>query len=223
MKSSLVVIMALLLLSCSETEVVEAEARALPILGHRDLSYSTVDGKEVVDTVYHVIPPFSYLNQDSIMMASKSIQGKVWIADFFFSHCPSICPSMTSNMKTLNENLADLVNEIEFLSFSIDPDRDQPSRLREYIEEYNITASNWQFLTGNEEATHRLGVDDFLVNAMKDDAAPGGFAHSPGFTLVDKAGRVRGVYIGTNLEEVNKLEQDVRKLLEVEYGIKESK
>ena len=210
-----------LLFSCGSSD---KNTRVLPILGERDVEYKMVDGKEIADTLFHTIPDFEYLNQDSVLIASKSMKGKIWISDFFFTHCPTICPPMTSQMKRLNGMLSDLSNEIQFMSFSIDPQRDQPARLREYIKEHEIVASNWQFFTGNEEATHRLGVESFLVHTGTDDTeGSGGFAHGDIFTLVDKEGHVRGIYHGTIVEDVDQLEKDVRKLLEHEYGVTGSK
>ena len=84
---------------------------------------------------------------------------------------------------------------------------------------HGIEATNWNFLTGNEAETHALGVDYFLVHAASDENSPGGYAHSPAFVLVDQEGYVRGVYIGTDTKEVDKLEKDLRKLLSVEYGV----
>lgn len=191
----------------------------LPILGNRDVVYSNVDGKEVADTLYHTIRDFEYFNQDSVLVRSSELKGKIWISDFFFSHCPTICPPMTSQMKRLNANLSDLSEHIQFLSFSIDPKRDQPSRLREYMTEHGIKANNWMFLTGDEAATHELGVNYFFVSATDDTDEPGGFAHGDIFTLVDHEGRVRGIYHGTETQAVDSLERDVRKLLRIEYGI----
>lgn len=191
----------------------------LPILGHKDIDYKIVDGKEIADTVYHTVEPFVYTDQDSMLFTSKSIEGKIWISDFFFTHCPTICPPMTSQMKWLNEELQDLENEIEFLSFSIDPNRDTPSRLREYRSMHGITAKNWHFLRGEEAETHRLGIESFLVHAGQDNTEPGGFAHGDIFTLVDRSGKVRGIYHGTEVDDVKQLEKDVRKLLKHEYGI----
>jgi len=210
------------MLSCENSEPA-AETRVLPILGQSDVDYKMVDGVEVADTLYHTVVDFKYLNQDSVMITSESMKGKIWISDFFFTHCPTICPPMTSQMKRLNELLDDLSNEIQFMSFSIDPKRDTPSRLRTYIGEHGITASNWQFFTGNEEATHRLGIESFLVHAGEDDTEPGGFAHGDIFTLVDREGHVRGVYHGTDVDDVDRMEQDVRKLLKHEYGVEGSK
>ena len=96
---------------------------------------------------------------------------------------------------------------------------DQPSVLRAYIKKHGITATNWQFLTGNEAKTHDLGVNYFMVHAQADATAAGGYAHSDAFTLVDREGYVRGVYVGTDTEQVNQMEKDIRKLLKYEYGV----
>lgn len=212
-------LVAITAVSCGETK----ENRALPILGNKDVMYETVDGKEIADTLYHTIRDFEYLNQDSVKVTSKDLKGKIWISDFFFSHCPTICPPMTSQMKRLNANLSDLEDHIQFLSFSIDPKRDNPSRLREYMNEHGIKSQNWMFLTGDEAATHELGVNYFFVAATDDSDEPGGFAHGDIFTLVDTAGRVRGIYHGTETMAVDSLERDVRKLLKIEYGIEGNK
>ena len=207
------------LTSCGEEEKV----RVLPLMGQYDVVYKTVDGVDVADTVYPTIPAFSYINQDSTLVTSKSMKGKVWVADFFFSTCPTICPTMTTQMKRLQAMTKDLEDDLQFISFSINPRHDQPSILRRYIKHHGIEANNWQFLTGGEKATHELGVKSFLVHVASDEEAEGGYAHSPAFTLVDKEGIVRGVYIGTDTKDVDRLEKDLRKLLKYEYGVDGSK
>jgi protein SCO1/2 len=207
------------LTSCGEEEKV----RVLPLMGQYDVVYKTVDGVDVADTVYPTIPAFSYINQDSTLVTSKSMKGKVWVADFFFSTCPTICPTMTTQMKRLQAMTKDLEDDLQFISFSINPRHDQPSILRRYIKHHGIEANNWQFLTGDEKATHELGVKSFLVHVASDEEAEGGYAHSPAFTLVDKEGIVRGVYIGTDTKDVDRLEKDLRKLLKYEYGVDGSK
>jgi protein SCO1/2 len=202
--------------SCTE----QKKVRVLPIVGNYDVEYDTINGKEVTDTIYPKIPNFTYLNQDSIQITSSAMKGKVWIADFFFTSCPSICPKMTSQMKRLAILTKDLDKHIQFISFSINPSYDGPSKLRAYRKHYGVTAKNWQFLTGDEEATHALGVDYFQVFANKDIESAGGYAHSPAFVLVDKEGYVRGVYIGTDTKQVDLLQKDVRKLLTYEYNSK---
>lgn len=205
----------LLSVACQEKE----KKHVLPFIGHYDVVEKEVNGEKVEDTVYPTIPPFAYLNQDSVMISSEAMKGKIWIADFFFTSCLTICPKMTSQMKRLSTMTKDLEKEIQFMSFSINPDIDQPSRLRSYIKHFGIEANNWYFFTGKEEDIHFLGDKHFLVNARPDLGSQGGYAHSEAFVLVDREGYIRGMYNGTDTEEVNQLEKDLRKLLEHEYGV----
>jgi len=209
----------LLFYSCNN----KTKLHVLPYIGNYDVMYDTVDGVEVADTVYPKIPFFSFLNQDSIKITSNNLLGKVWIADFFFTSCPTICPKMTNQMKRLSLKTKDISSEVQFISFSINPKYDQPYRLSKYMKLYGITSSNWVFLTGNEAKTHALGVDYFQVFANKDIASEGGYAHSPAFVLVDKKGYVRGVYVGTETDQVDKLEKDLRNLLYTEYNVNRAK
>ena len=126
-------------------------------------------------------------------------------------------------MKKLNASTEDIKDQIQFMSISINPDYDTPSQLKRYKNHHKITASNWEFLTGKEEETHLLGIENFLIFAGRDDEAEGGYAHSGAFTLVDKEGYVRGVYLGTDLKQVEQLELDLRKLLKYEYDVVGSK
>lgn len=214
-----VVAIVLLTAACGDTS---EKVRVLPILGERDVTYKVVDGQEVADTLYHHVPEFEYINQDSVWITSEQLKGKIWIADFFFTHCPSICPPMTTQMKRLSIMTKDLSDHIQFLSFSIDPKRDHPARLKEYISLHGIEATNWYFLTGEETATHLL-AKEFFNGAERDETIPGGYGHTPYFALVDTEGLVRGIYDGTNSDAVDQLEKDVRKLLEHEYDITGSK
>lgn len=213
-------LMALLFVSCKETP--KENEKKLPIIGEVDIEYKMVNGKEVADTNYHVIPSFKYINQDSVWVSSADLKGKILIADFFFSNCPTICPPMTTNMKRLNIMTDDLKKHIQYLSFSIDPYRDHPSRLREYIKEHGIKATNWYFFTGEEEATHEL-AREFFNGAEKNDSIPGGFGHTPYFSLIDTKGHIRGIYDGTNSDAIDSLAKDIRLLLKTEYNVIGSK
>lgn len=206
--------LALLIFSCGEEQSDNQNKSGLPYIGHHDVVYEAMEGYEAGDTIYHTVPDFIYLSQDSTYLNSKNISDKIWIAKFFFTHCPTICPPMTSAMKEVNAELNDVSSDIVFLSFSIDPERDTPSRLRTYIDRHEIKADNWYFLTGDESETHRLGVDGFRIHAEANDASPGGFAHSPNFVLVDKNQNIRGVYDGLDNKDRERLIKDVRKLLE---------
>jgi len=214
MKLFFVLAVSVLLCSCKEVKV-----RVLPFVGNYDIEYKLIDGKEVGDTVYPKMIDFSYLNQDSMRVKSNEMKGKVWIADFFFTSCPTICPKMTEQLKRLNGLTEDLSDEIQFISFSINPKHDTPSQLRRYIKHHKITAKNWQFFTGDEAFTHDLGINHFQIFAGEDASAAGGYAHTAAFSLVDKEGYIRGVYMGTDTKEVNRLAKDVRKLLKYEYSV----
>ena len=169
----------------------EEERERLPIAGHTEYLERMEGGKIVIDTIYQTIPPFSYLNQDSVYNSNSSFDGKILIADFMFTNCPSICPPMTTNMKRLNIMTKDLAQHVQFLSFSIDPYRDRPARLKEYIREHGIEATNWTFMTNeDEEITHEL-AKHFFNFAEKNDDVPGGYAHTSYFSLIDTKGRIR--------------------------------
>lgn len=204
-----------ILVSCS---AINEKKHVLPFIGNYDIEYKLIDGKEVSDTVYPTIPYFYFLNDDSVVVKSTEMEGKVWVVDFFFTTCPTICPTMTKNMQKLNAKTKDLHDELQFISISINPQHDTPSILKRYREHYKATASNWQFLTGKEAETHQLGIENFQIFAGRDEESEGGYAHSGAFTLVDKEGYVRGVYLGTDKKQVIQLEKDIRKLLKEEYG-----
>jgi protein SCO1/2 len=204
-----------ILVSCS---AINEKKHVLPFIGNYDIEYKLIDGKEVSDTVYPTIPYFYFLNDDSVVVKSTEMEGKVWVVDFFFTTCPTICPTMTKNMQKLNAATKDLHDELQFISISINPQHDTPSILKRYREHYKATASNWQFLTGKEAETHQLGIENFQIFAGRDEESEGGYAHSGAFTLVDKEGYVRGVYLGTDEKQVIQLEKDIRKLLKEEYG-----
>lgn len=202
--------------SCSS----QKDKRVLPILGDYDIVYKTVDGEEVADTIHNTIPSFKYLDQDSNWVRSEDLKGKIIIADFIYTHCPDICPPMTSNMNRLNKETQDISKYLHFTSFSIDPKRDTPARFREYIKEMGVHANNWSFLTGDEEKTRALAMEFFKVGVEKgqgEDEAE--FIHGDHLVLVDTSGYVRGLYSGTQIDQVKELQSDIRKLLTEEYGI----
>lgn len=208
-------------LSCTNRENIKQ--RVLPILGNYDIEYKTEKGKEIADTVYPKVPDFRYLNQDSVWVSKGDFKGKILIVDFMFTHCPDICPPMTSQMKRLSVLTKDLSDQIQFISFTIDPERDTPFRFRQYIKEMGIDAKNWSFLTGDETETYDLALQYFHVGAQRSDNPEEDFLHDDEFVLVDKEGHVRGLYAGTETEQVDKLHQDIRKLLKYEYNISSAK
>lgn len=185
------------------------EKKALPFLGPKDTQI--VNGK--VDTLYHKIPAFRFLNQDSIWVSEKDMSGKIYIADFFFTSCPTICPKMKTQLLRIYERYA--TNDgIRILSHSIDPSFDTPSVLRQYASRLHVKAPRWNMLTGDKAALYKLGEKSYMVTAQEDKNEAGGFVHSGAFILVDKNRHVRGIYDGTQENEVNHLIEDIEILLQ---------
>jgi protein SCO1/2 len=177
----------------------------LPILGER-----YVEGG---DTVYHRIADFAFVNQMGDTVTQADLSGKVYVADFFFTSCPTICPIMKKEMLRVYENFSDNP-DFKILSHSIDPTFDTQPVLKDYAEKLGITdASTWNFLTGDQEKIFEIGQTSYLTTAMADQMEPGGFLHSGAFLLVDGEGRIRGVYDGTKSNQVDRLIKDIPKLL----------
>ena len=206
--------------SCVEgpkDEKEQIKEQVLPFYGPKELEVKEVKGEKVKDTIYHKIPPFAFLNQDSVLIRNVDVEGHIYVADFFFTHCPSICPTMTKQMKRLSENTQD-IPELMFLSHTIDPKRDTLKRLKQYRDEMGIDNVNWHFLRGTMDYTYDIGKNGYLINADEDEDAEGGYLHSEHFVLVDRYGHIRGMYEGTDPDKVDQLESDIRKLIKEEYG-----
>lgn len=200
------------LISCDNSNKEKTEAD-LPFIGNYDLVLTPMEGYKVGDTIFHTVPDWEYLTQDSILLQSSDIKNKIWIADFFFSNCPTICVPMNESLNSVIDTLAELNKDIAYLSFSIDPKRDTPSQLQEYKKEHNFTAKKWYFLTGDQKETQALAIKGFQVLAQEDKAAAGGFLHSSNFVLVDKNKHIRGIYNSLSKKDCDRLITDVKLLL----------
>lgn len=184
------------------------EKKNLPFLGPKDTRL--VAGQ--IDTVYHQIPAFRFLNQDSVWVSEKDMVGKIYIADFFFTSCPTICPKMKTQLLRIYERYAEN-DVIRILSHSIDPTYDTPSVLKQYSTRLQVKSPRWNMLTGDKAAIYKLGEKSYMVTAQEDKNEAGGFVHSGAFILVDKNRHVRGIYDGTQEAEVNHLIEDIEILL----------
>jgi protein SCO1/2 len=190
-----------ILISCSEK-------KELPYLGPKTIQ--TVAGKS--DTIYHKIPTFQFLNQDSVWVNERTFNNQIYVADFFFTSCPTICPKMKTQMLRLYERYQKNTS-VGLVSYSIDPDFDRPYRLKTYAQKLQIKAPKWNLLTGDKKAIYQLGEKSYMVTAQEDKNEAGGFVHSGAFILVDKNKHVRGIYDGTKSEEVDHLMEDMETLL----------
>ena len=181
---------------------------------------------EVIGEVDYSIDDFSFINQDNETITNDSLTGSIYVANFFFTSCPSICPTMTRNMSYLQDKLSVFPN-IRFLSHTVDPVNDTPEKLRRYVslmqqKNINIDLSNWDFVTGDKDKLYQSAAN-YFVNASVDSLAPGGFLHSEYFILIDKQGRVRsgidkngnavGAYDGTNEVQMKDLINDINVLM----------
>ena len=186
------------------------------------VTYTDVNG----ETQKRKAPEFAFLNQDGDTISSKDLEGKVYLVDFFFTSCPSICPIMTANMMKVQERFAHY-DDFGSLSFTVDPGRDTPSVLREYADHRNINTAKWDFVTGERDSIYSVAYD-YLSSAMEDSLADGGFLHTEYFILVDKEGHIRsrddehgnviGVYDGTSAQHIRDLIDDI-KVLMAEYNL----
>ncbi|MGB0881457.1 MAG: SCO family protein, partial [Vicingaceae bacterium] len=129
--------------------------------------------------------------------------GSIYIADFFFVTCPTICPKMTSNMGYIQKKFADK-KDLKFISITVNPEHDSVEVLKEYAQKVHADTKSWSFLTGDKDKIYDLAFNGFFVNAQKDEIAPGGFLHSQLLVLIDRKGRIRGYFDGTVYSEMKK-------------------
>lgn len=183
----------------------------LTVYGPKTAIEVTRNGTKTTDSIDYAIPNFEFTDQDSNRVDSNTIKGKVFVADFFFTSCPSICPKMMKEMDDVYTQFAQC-KDVIFLSYSIDPERDSVPRLKRYEKRIGFESSRWHLLTGNKDSIYHL-ADKYLVSAAEDPDAPGGHIHSGNFILVDKHRRIRGYYDGTKDESVQKLVTDMNTLL----------
>ncbi len=198
--------------------------------------FNTFIKLEVIGQEDHKIADFSFINQNNEIVINDSLNGNIYVANFFFTSCPTICPVMTKNMAYIQSKLSVYPN-IKFLSHTVDPANDTPERMINYIDNMrkknvSINLSNWDFVTGDKDELYAI-AQSYFVNVSMDSLAPGGFLHSEYFVLIDKEGRVRsgidqnnnvvGVYDGTNDAQMKDLVNDVKVLMaEYKRPIKEN-
>jgi protein SCO1/2 len=174
-------------------------------------------GVETIDTIYHTIPSFAFANQNGEIVTNADYDGKIYVADFFFTRCPTICPKMTANMVRLQWKLKDdAFADIKFLSHTIDPRHDSVEVLKSYAQDAGADENRWNFVTGSQEEIYEVGQQGYFLSAMEDSLAPGGYLHSGLFVLIDRERHIRGIYDGTTSDEVDKLFDDVKMLFKEE-------
>lgn len=179
------------------------------------------DGNTSYDTLYYTIPEWEYTTQDDSTLSSEELKGKIYLANFFFTSCPSICPAMNYNVAQVQERFKGY-EDFRIVSFSVDPTHDAVEVLKSYEKRIGATPGRWYFLTGDQDAIYET-AETFFSNAMQDSLAAGGFLHSENLVLIDWKGRIRsgyddhgnlkGVYNGLSPDEINKLKDDIKVLI----------
>lgn len=211
MRYSVFSLVILLLIGCGSKQKQSTDTvKKLPYLGEPMLSSHEENGKLVPDTIYPKIPAFSFINQDGKTVTDKTFDG-IYIADFFFTTCPTICPKMKSELLRVYEAFK---NEprLKILSHTIDPDYDTVEVLHEYALRLKVTSDKWNFVTGDKDSIYAMS-DYYMVSAEEAPNEPGGYIHSGALILVDQQKHIRGMYDGTRSEEVDQLIKDIPILL----------
>jgi protein SCO1/2 len=174
------------------------------------------NGKEVSDTLWHKVRNITLTNQLGKSVSLDEIKGKVIVADFIFTSCPSICPNMTKNMKRLQDALKirDEVKNVDsaivhFLSFTVDPERDSAATLKKYADRYAINHDIWWLLTGSKKDIYQFALEELKMGIPDPEAVDTSFLHTTRFVLLDKDRVVRGYYDGMDSTEMARLAQDI--------------
>jgi protein SCO1/2 len=187
--------------------------RKLPIIGNRDTkTVKLADGSTRVDTVYQTIPDFRFLNQDSVEINNDTFKNKVYVADFFFTSCPSICPVMHRNLKAVYEKFKK-DPEVMFLSHTIDYKYDTPHVLKKYAAKLGVDDKKWEFAYGTRDEVYTIAEKSYLTSVQEDSTEKGMYVHQGWLVLIDKDRRMRAVYDGTDPKSVEKLNEDIPVLL----------
>jgi protein SCO1/2 len=173
--------------------------KPLPIFGERELVGA--------DT----IAPFQFVDQDSASVTNATFEDKIYVADFFFTSCRTICPIMKTQMVRVYEATKEMP-DVLLLSHTIDPEYDTVALLHDFAERLGVESKRWHFVTGKKDSIYKIAQTSYFATAMEDKSEPDGFIHSGAFLLIDKKGRIRGKYDGTKEEEVNRLIVDIKKL-----------
>ncbi|HWC52419.1 MAG TPA: SCO family protein [Chitinophagaceae bacterium] len=177
---------------------------------------NTKNGKQFTDTIWHRVADFSMTNQLGKQVSWDSLKGKIVVADFFFTHCPTICVPMAKNMKRLQESITnaqkvgDTTNPyIQFLSFSIDPQRDSVSRLKYWADRFQINPEKWWLLTGDKKKVYDLALNEMKLGMVDGEEVDTNYAHSDKFVLIDSSRIIRGYYSGLDSADLANLSKDI--------------
>jgi protein SCO1 len=188
--------------------------RFLPVFGPKE--YESKNGK--TDTTFHTIQDFHFINQDGKTVSQKDLDGSIYVADFFFTTCHSICPVMSDQMERVYNKYKGNP-EVKFLSHTVDPEIDTVQQLKSYALKHNADSRQWLFVTGDKKELYDVARTGYFLDAEEGDGGPDDFIHTQNFALIDKDKRIRGYYDGIDSLDVDQLITDIDLLLK-EYHYK---
>lgn len=193
------ILLLIIFFSCSKVK----PTKVLPVFGEK----KGMNG----DTLFHTIGQFNFVDQDGENVTNETVKNRIYVANFFFATCQSICPEMSKNLNKVQEAFYK-DDSILILSHSVNPKHDTVEVLKQYSDLYKAKKGKWHFLTGDKKQIYDLALESYLVNALEDDGSAEGFLHSEMLLLIDTKGRIRGMYDGTDLPAVLKLNEDIKLL-----------
>ena len=208
-RCKLIFLMLFIFISCDEVS-----KKQLPIHNPTHFNPKLVDKsiRNVSDN--HTIKDFNLINQNGIKVSSKDYENKIYVVDFFFTSCPSICPVMTNNMLLIQEEFIKN-NDIMLLSISVTPEIDNVQVLKKYAIKKGVIDSKWNITTGSKKHIYELARKSFFAVLDKGDGGLQDFIHTPNFILVDTKKQIRGIYDGTVEKEISRLIQDINILVDI--------
>ncbi|QCX01701.1 SCO family protein [Aggregatimonas sangjinii] len=180
----------------------------LPVYQPSMVNPELVDSSVQFKKKYHAVADFSLVNQNGETVTEKDYENKIYIADFFFTTCPTICPIMTQNMADIQERLVN-DDEVLLLSHSVTPEIDSVAQLKKYAMEKGVNDTKWNLVTGDKKQIYELARKSYMVVKTDGDGGPFDMIHTENFVLVDKKRQVRGYYDGTKTEDMDKLMEDL--------------
>ena len=200
------------ILSCKENNQKGSRVNHLPYYNEANFTPHWINPKDESLDNFHKISPFKLFNQEGKIITEKTIQGKIYVCDFFFTICPGICPKMTTNMMELQDEFLN-DKDVLLLSHSVTPKMDSVPVLKKYAQEKGILSKKWHLATGTQEEIYKLGRKDYFVEEdlgleKEDDE----FLHTENFVLIDKKRHIRGIYNGLNKTAIKQLITDIKTL-----------
>ncbi|MBT4345423.1 MAG: SCO family protein [Flavobacteriales bacterium] len=194
-----------LFLSCVESSNID-----LPIIGPSDFKEELVNNK-VNKEQSHFVSDFELINQNGDTITNKDYENKIYVVDFFFTRCGSICPIMTNNMKKIQDKFLENDN-LMLLSISVTPNIDNVETLKKYAKSKGVINSKWNIATGNKKHIYELARKSYFAVLKKGDGGLQDFIHTPNFILIDKKKQIRGIYNGTDDIEIKRVINDIKTL-----------